>query len=87
MERDNTKFALRALVILVIVLSLLVLYAFVLKPAMNGYVVKSQNDGVNYVIASIVNQIQQQGYVQIPVGNETLVLVPYQPEQEVNLVG
>ncbi len=70
-------------------LGLLVLYAFVLKPALTGYTIDARNEGINLVLTSIITQIQQQGYVQIPVGNETLILVPYQQPQNnnVSLVG
>ncbi len=88
MEKDNTKLALRALILLVVFLSVLVLYAFVLKPMINGYVVSSQNQGVEYAIVTIVNEIQQKGFIEIPVGNETLILVQYQPPlEDINIVG
>lgn len=75
MDRKNT--ITWVLAVLVIILGIMVLYAFVLQPQINGYVVNAQNQGVNHTIAYIVNQIQQQGYAQLPVGNQTLILVPY----------
>ena len=68
----------------VAVLVLLVLYAFVVHPAVNGYVVKLQNQsmiqgvnqGVIYTLDTILSQVQQKGYVQIPAGNnQTLTLI------------
>lgn len=82
MERESNRVLIAVLLVLVVVLGGMVLYSFALKPAINGYVVSAQNQGVNLAVASIVNQIQQQGYVQIPVGNQTLVLVPYNPDQQ-----
>ena len=81
MERESNRILIAVLIILVAVLGGMVLYSFALKPAISGYVVNAQNQGVNLAVASIVSQIQQQGYVQIPVGNQTLVLVPYNPNQ------
>ena len=82
MERESNRILIAVLIILVAVLGGMVLYSFALKPAISGYVVNAQNQGVNLAVASIVSQIQQQGYVQIPVGNQTLVLVPYNPDQQ-----
>ncbi|MBI4116783.1 hypothetical protein HY449_03510 [Candidatus Pacearchaeota archaeon] len=82
MEKESNKILIAVLILLVVVLGGMVLYSFALKPAISGYVVNAQNQGVNLAVASIVNQIQQQGYVQIPVGNQTLVLVPYNPTQQ-----
>ena len=82
MERESNRILIAVLIILVAVLGGMVLYSFALKPAISGYVVNAQNQGVNLAVASIVSQIQQQGYVQIPVGNQTLVLVPYNPNQQ-----
>lgn len=82
MEKENNRILVAVLLVLVVVLGGMVLYSFALKPAINGYVVNAQTQGVNLAVASIVNQIQQQGYVQIPVGNQTLVLVPYNPPQQ-----
>ena len=73
------------LVLLVVVLGVIVIYSYVAKPVVTGYVTKTYNQGVsqgaNDVLSVLVNQIQTQGYVQIPVGNQTLVLVPYIPPQ------
>lgn len=68
------------LVAVIVVLALLVLYAFAIRPAVSGYTINAQNEGINYALSSIVSQVQQNGYAQIPVGNQTLVLVPYSPQ-------
>ena len=81
MERESNRILIAVLIILVAVLGGMVLYSFALKPAISGYVVNAQNQGVNLAVASIVSQIQQQGYVQLTIGNNTLILVPYQPPQ------
>ncbi len=86
MEKDKAKVLVTVLTLLVVVLGMLVVYAFVLRPAMSGYIVKSQNDGAMALISYMVSQIQQQGYTQIPVGNQTLVLIPYQSPQSESAV-
>lgn len=79
MKKIKTGFVMTALALLVLVLGVLVLYAFVIKPSLNGYVVNAQNQGVNATMNYILNQLQQQGYVSFNVGNQTLILVPYRP--------
>ncbi|MEK6760622.1 MAG: hypothetical protein AABX93_01730 [Nanoarchaeota archaeon] len=76
------------LAILVVILLAVVIYAFAIKPAMNGYVINAQNTGIQYAINAILLQIQEKGYAEIPVGNQTLILVPYQnPQQQTGIVG
>lgn len=82
--KEKTVF--RVLVALVVILGLLVLYAFILRPAYTGLVVDARNDGINIALSSILLQVQQNGYVQIPVGNQTLILVPYQASQQDDVV-
>ena len=80
---DKTRLTMTILVILVILLAGTLLYFFVIQPAIQGYVIDRQNEGVQIAVGTILTQIQQYGYVQIPVGeNQTLVLVPYNPQQQ-----
>ena len=88
MSQKRTNLIIGVLAVLVVVLLAVVVYAFVLKPAVNGYVVNAQNTGIQYAINAILLQIQQKGYAEIPVGNQTLILVPYQnPQPEKAVVG
>ena len=82
MARNKQAIAIAILSILVVILLGVVIYAFAVKPAINGYVVQNQNLGVNYAISAIVQQIQQNGYAQVPVGNQTLILVAVQPQAQ-----
>jgi hypothetical protein len=80
-ERKNV--AIIVLSIVVIILAVLVLYEFVISPAIQGYAVQNQQTGVQYTVGAILSQIQQYGYVQIPLSeNQTLILVPYNPQQQ-----
>lgn len=66
------------LVIISAVLLIVVLYLLVIGPAINGYAVKAENYGVTSTLNAIISQVQQNGYVQIPAGNnQTLILIPY----------
>ncbi len=81
---DKTRVTITVLVILVVLLAGFVVYSFVVQPAIQGYVVQRQTEGVQIAVNTILAQIQQYGFVQIPVGeNQTLILVPYVPPQQV----
>tara|TARA_Y100000294_G_C8531837_1_gene327319 strand:+ start:634 stop:897 length:264 start_codon:yes stop_codon:yes gene_type:complete len=78
MIKNKTNVFMVVLVLLVVVLGVVVVYSFVAKPLITGYNVQKYNQGANDVLILLVNEVQSQGFVQIPVGNQTLVLVPYQ---------
>lgn len=78
--RYRTLFVITLLVALVLIL--IVAYIVLIKPSFNGYVVKKQIEAKDLTLLSILNQVQQQGYAQITYGNQTLVLIPYNPQQE-----
>ncbi|MBI5803179.1 hypothetical protein HY448_00655 [Candidatus Pacearchaeota archaeon] len=81
--RDNSGIIIAILLLLVVVLSGVVAYTFFVKPAVSGYIVNAQNQGIQFTLSSILLQIQQRGYVEIPVSeNQTLILVPYNPNQQ-----
>jgi len=70
------------LVLIIVVLAGILIYTFVIVPSLTGYVVGKQNEGVQIAINSILLQVQQNGFVQIPVGeNQTLFLAPFNPKQ------
>lgn len=76
------KSAKRAVMILsavVAVLVLAVIYAFAVRPALNGYATKAYNQGVYDTVNSVVSSVAQNGYVRVPVSNnQSVTLVPYQ---------
>ena len=83
MRQDNpSKLTIRILSIVIILLVVFMAFFFVIKPQMNKYADERRLEGIEfYVLEVILPQLQANGYVQIPIGNETLVLVPYIPEQ------
>ena len=80
MVNKNIMIAILALII--IVLAGVMVYSFVIKPKISGYNVEKQTEGVQIAINYILTQLQQNGFVQIPLGNQTLILVPYVPPQQ-----
>ena len=80
----KTQRTIKILIGLVAFLLLVIVYFFVAQPQMSKFVAEKQSEGVNYAVGSILASIQSQGYVEIPVGNESLILVPYVPPQEGN---
>ncbi|MBI2044357.1 hypothetical protein HYT24_03270 [Candidatus Pacearchaeota archaeon] len=79
----NSAVVISVLAVMVVVLLGLVLYAFVFQPMITGYVTNVYNQGANDAVRLMLGQVQQQGYVQIPVNqNQSVVLVPYNPNQQ-----
>ncbi len=77
MERN--KLTIRILALVIALLALVLLYAFIVRPAVTGYAVNNYVQGYNQAQADLINniwtQIQQTGAAQIPVGeNQALVL-------------
>ena len=63
------------LIILVIALAAMVLYAFVLKPAVSGYAVKVQNQGIEYALSTVAQLSSTCQVVPITIGNQTTNLI------------
>lgn len=78
---DRTNVVIGFLVVLVVVLAGILLYTLVIKPSISGYAVKYQQQGVQIAVSAILTQLQQNGFVQIPLGNQTLYLAPVNPQQ------
>ena len=70
------------LILVIVILVAVVVFAFWVKPAFNGYVVQKQVDAQNLILANIASTVLQNGFVQIPVGNQTMILVQAQPVQQ-----
>ena len=74
---DKTRLTITILVVLVVALAAFVLYSFVIQPTIDGYVVEKQTEGVQIAVTTILTQIQQNGFVQIPLAdNQVLTLIP-----------
>ncbi|HTZ41662.1 MAG TPA: hypothetical protein VMC07_00435 [Candidatus Omnitrophota bacterium] len=76
--RHNRKKLVIFLTGIIIILALILAYIFILRPSLNGYAINLQKQGSLYTLNAVLSQVQQNGYVQIPVGNQTLTLIPPQ---------
>lgn len=81
----ENKTTIQILAGVIIVMAIVILYFLVIKPGIDKSATNNQVIGYNLAINDILTQIQQQGYVQIPVGNQTLILVLYNPNSQENL--
>jgi hypothetical protein len=82
------KLTIRILAIVVVVFALVMAYFFLIRPLTNNYIVEKQTEAqiatYNFIVNDMIAQLQQNGYYQLPIGNETLILVPWQePQQQV----
>lgn len=75
----KTNILITILVLVIVILAGIMVYTFLVKPKISGYSTQKQTEGVQIAINYIIAQLQQNGFVQIPVGNQTLILVPYTP--------
>jgi type II secretory pathway component PulM len=80
-EKDNRGLVIKILIAVVVVLVLVMLYFFVVQPSVDRYVFNKQIEAQSYVFADMVNQLQNQGFYQVQLGNQTLVLIPPQLQQ------
>ena len=86
MERNKRdKLIIKILIVVGVVLALIVIYAFAVRPAINGFAIKSYNQGIvqgqSDLLKNVVTQMQQTanskgiGNAQFPVGqNQVLVI-------------
>jgi len=77
---EKSKLTVRILILVIALLALVVLYAFVIRPAVTGYAINNYEQGYIRAQGDLINniwtQIQQTGNAQIPVGeNQVLLLV------------
>ena len=80
--KDRTRLVMLIMGAIIVLLLLFLLYVFVVQPQYYQFVDEKRLEGIEYYVgAYVVPQIEQTGYVQIPVGNQSLILVPYVPPQ------
>jgi type II secretory pathway pseudopilin PulG len=64
----------------IIVLAIALVYLTVIGPKIQGYVVGKQAQAQENVVNAILNMVDQQGYVAIGDGENSVVLVKYNPD-------
>ena len=80
-REGKSNMTIKILVAVIAVLILFIAFFFVVRPQFSKMAYNNQVEGANFVYMDILNKVQENGYYAIPVGNETLVLVPYVPEE------
>lgn len=89
MADRSTKTVIWIMLIVILVLLLFIGYVFLVKPAYTGFVTNQQIAGyqVGYqqVVNNMLTQLQQTGYVQLNVGNQTIILAPVQQQVQPQL--
>ena len=81
--RDR-KFAIALLIILI--LAVVLIYVLAVKPKFQGYVVNQQIEAQKALIKSMIQVANQQGYLTLNDGNETIILVKYQQQEQQNQI-
>ena len=75
MAKNKVAIIVSVLVILVLILGTLVVYAFVLKPMVNGYTIKAQNYGVEYALLTVAQLSANCQIIPITIGNRTIQII------------
>jgi len=74
-DKNRTGLIIGILILIIIVLSIFLLYSFVIKPRINGYLVNAQYDGYAYAISQIGQQVVTCQPVPLIFGNQTINIV------------
>ena len=75
MKSDKTKVLIFGLIFVIVVLLGFVMYSFVIKPTFTGYVINAQNEGVQFAVASIMQQAATCQPVPLTFGNQTINMI------------
>lgn len=76
---DKKSIWITVLALVIVIMALIMIYAFVIQPAISGYTIQKQNEGAlqgaNYVLSQIINTVARCQTFTLPVGNQTIHLV------------
>jgi hypothetical protein len=79
-EKSKQGLIIKILIAIILLLALVLIYFFIIKPSVDNYVLNKQIEAQQYIFANMIAQLQSTGAYQLAVGNQTLVLVPYAPQ-------
>jgi len=87
MDEKRKELVIKILALAVLILTGIIVYGFSVKPAFDRYVfeknVEAYKQGVSDTANYLINEINQKGYAEISIENQTTILVPYQnPSQQ-----
>jgi hypothetical protein len=74
-EKKKTRLIIGILIFVIIVLLSIIAYVFIVKPAINGLIVKGYNQGAQNVIIQIAQQATTCQQVPLVIGNQTINIV------------
>jgi hypothetical protein len=74
-NKDKRGMLVKVFVATTIVLALALVYVLIVQPGLNGYVVKAQNQGVEWAVVSIMQQAAKCQQVPLTYENQTINLV------------
>ena len=77
----DKKFGVAILIIAVLAIALL--YVTFIGPSISGYVEDKRIQGQTETVQAILQIVEQQGYVAIGEGEDAVVLVKYQPQENI----
>lgn len=75
MKREKTGMVVGILILVIVLLLLVLVYVFAIRPAITGYTVRAQNEGVQFTILSIMQQAATCQTVPLTFGNETMNMI------------
>ncbi|MEA3414386.1 MAG: hypothetical protein U9Q99_02580 [Nanoarchaeota archaeon] len=83
-KKDKSNRMMKILIGVIIVLVVFIAFFFLIKPGYNKFVYNQQmqgyNIGVTDIYTNMLTQIENSGAYQVPISeNQTLILVPYNP--------
>jgi hypothetical protein len=82
MGKDKRDILILCLILVIVILLGLTAYILLIKPALNGLIIKGYNQGQVDTVNAIISQVSNSGYVELYAGdNQSLILVPYQSQQ------
>ena len=80
MKLRDKKFSIA--IIIIILLAIALIYVLYLGPTIQGYFIKKETKAQEQVINTIVDVVNQQGYVVLNTEKEQIILVKYQQPSE-----
>jgi len=75
MKIEKNKLLILILIFVIIVLLGIIVLVLIVKPAINGYIIKGQNEGVQYAIYTIMENAKQCQQVPLMFKNETMNMI------------
>lgn len=75
MKEERSRLLIGILVFIIIILVGIVLYTFAIRPAISGYIVRTQTQGYQYAIFQIMQQAAQCQPVPLIFGNQTINVI------------